>query len=28
VANVLSKLDLRTRAQAAAYALQGGSEDR
>jgi len=28
VANILSKLDLRTRAEAAAYALQGGSEDR
>ena len=28
VANILSKLDLRTRAEAAAHALQGGSEDR
>jgi DNA-binding NarL/FixJ family response regulator len=28
VANILSKLDLRTRAEAAAYALQGGREDR
>ena len=28
VASILSKLDLRTRAEAAAYALQAGSEDR
>ena len=28
VANILAKLDLRTRAEAAAYALQGGGEDR
>ena len=28
VANILSKLDLRTRAEAAAYALHGGGEDR
>jgi DNA-binding CsgD family transcriptional regulator len=28
VANILSKLDLRTRSEAAAYAAQNGREDR